>query len=143
MVSILILVFFDVLISMVIWYEQNNDFLFISVILKKYPALLFKLFQESKEKRKEKQLQLTNGSLPIHVESSPVQHSPGTDNRVNKAKLGQSAAAKIVAKLSPKSTRRKVDKTAKMKVNFIDVHISCFTSLQNCYDNYMKSQNGP
>ncbi|XP_054274223.1 otoferlin-like [Macrosteles quadrilineatus] len=82
----------------------------------KYFASVEAMIEESKEKRKEKQLQLTNGSLPIHVESTPSQNSPSADNKANKAKLGQSAAAKIVAKLSPKSVRRKVDKTAKMKI---------------------------
>lgn len=58
-----------------------------------------------------------NGSLPIHLES-PSNAQPSLDNKGNKTKPGhhQSAAAKIVAKLSPKSIRRKIDKTAKMKV---------------------------
>lgn len=65
------------------------------------------IFQESKEARKEKKLQLTNGSLPIHLES-PSQGTTGVK------KFG--TAAKIVAKLSPKSIQRKQDKTAKLKV---------------------------
>lgn len=72
-------------------------------------------------------MQLTNGSLNVQCETSAAQNSPATENKVNKAKLGQTTAAKIVAKLSPKSVRRKVDKTAKMKVTFTNIYVSSLT----------------
>ena len=97
------------------------------------------MLQESKEARKEMaQLQSQqNGTLPIYLDDNPVtsgnsaalQESKrelswtGSDKSVEKKKhtmKGTSQAAKFVARLSPKSMRRKKEQqTALMKVCFI------------------------
>ncbi|RZF48118.1 hypothetical protein LSTR_LSTR002184, partial [Laodelphax striatellus] len=75
----------------------------------KYFASVEAMIEESKEARKEKKINMMNGSLPIHLESPPVAEKSGK-------KFGHGAAAKIVAKLSPKSIQRKQEKTAKLRI---------------------------
>jgi hypothetical protein len=96
---------------------------------------MYHFLQESKEARKEMAQMQTqqNGMLPIYLEDNPLATGTtalqetkrelswtGSEKSVEKKKhtlKGVSTTAKLVARLSPKSTRRKTEqKTALMKV---------------------------
>lgn len=79
--------------------------------------VLFLTFQENKGARKDTLGSQQNGMLPFSEEANPENWESGWSDKGERKRLKAPTAAKIAARLSPKSTRKKVDiKTALIKV---------------------------